>query len=90
MTQQIEGSNAGASPVERRVRPLVAVLAGTHKQFTQWCAANPTEQGYYCDEWPRFAGLEFSRMVEVGTFRLRKDALDLWQRVAPMVRPNAH
>ena len=75
--------------VDVNVRPLVAVLAGTHKQFMGWCADNTQERGIYCDEWPRFAGLEFSRVVEVGTFRQRKDALDLWQRVIPMVRPNS-
>lgn len=86
MSQKL--TQAVGAPLERQVRPLVAVLAGTHEQFRLWANANQTERGVYCDVWPLFAGLEFTRMVEVGTFRLRKDALELWQRVAPMVRPN--
>lgn len=65
---------------------LIAILAGNYSQFKKWQQSNQDKQAVYCDYWPQFAGLEFSEMVEVGTFRERKDALDLWQRVAPMVR----
>ena len=66
----------------------IAVLAGNYQQFLDWCKDNPQERGIYCNEWPQFAGIEFVRMVEVGTFRERKDASDLRQRVAVMVRTN--
>lgn len=72
-----------------RVRQPVAVLAGNRAQFLEWQRQNPEVRGVFCDQWPMFAGLEFSSMVEVGTFGLRPDALEMWQHVAPRVRPNA-
>jgi len=66
---------------EQSAKQLVAVLAGTYEQFEHWCAEHPKECCVYCDEWPRFAGLRFVRMVEVGTFRQRNDAVELWKKV---------
>lgn len=67
-------------------RPVVAVLAGTHREFLEWELAHKEVRSVFCDRWPKFAGLKFSKMVECGTFRQRKDAFELWLRVAPMVR----
>jgi hypothetical protein len=68
---------------EERMRASpVAVLAGTYAQFLSWQRENPGVRAVFCDQWPDFAGMEFSRVVEVGTFRGRKDAFELWRRVA--------
>lgn len=64
----------------------IAVLAGNHQQFLEYKRDHPNDHLTYCGEWPRFAGLEFHEMVEVGTFRNRKDALDIYQHVLPRVR----
>ena len=82
-----EASGRQSRPVEARVGP-VAVLAGTYAQFLDYASNHPKPKPVFCDRWPTFAGLEFSAMVEVGSFRQRQDALDIYQRVAPMVRPN--
>ena len=68
---------------------IVAVLAGTRAQFTEWQREHPDTRAVFCDYWPGFAGIEFTSMVEIGTFRKRPDALEIWQQVAPRVRPNA-
>lgn len=68
--------------------PLVAILAGSYAQFLEWEATHPYVRAVFCDEWPRFAGYEFSEIIEVGTFRQREDAAELWQMVVPMVRPS--
>jgi len=68
-------------------KPLVAVMAGNKTQFDDWANKNPDLHGIFCDDWPRFAGMEFEKAVEIGTFRARKDALGIWQKVMPMVRP---
>lgn len=65
----------------------VAVLAGTFPQFREYERQHREQKLVFCDRWPYFAGLEFSSLVEVGTFRSRPDALDIYQRVVPMVRP---
>lgn len=75
--------------LNRRVSQLVAVLAGNRAQFREWEIAHKDVRAVFCDRWPDFAGLEFSQMIEIGTFKSRKDALELWQRVAPMVMANA-
>lgn len=77
----------GASDVERVVRPI-AVLAGTRNEFVEYKRLNNDKRLVFCDRWPEFAGLEFSEFVEVGTFGSRNDALVIYQRVLPMVRPN--
>ena len=79
---------AAEPPLDCRVRQPVAILAGNRAQFLEWQRKNQEVRAVFCDQWPMFAGLEFSSMVEVGTFGLRPDALEIWQRVAPMVRPN--
>lgn len=64
----------------------VAVLAGTRVQFIEWKRQNRDVNAVFCDKWPMFAGIEFSRMVEIGTFNLRDDARVIRQQVGPMVR----
>ena len=67
----------------------IAVLAGTYQEFWKYSRDWPDRKMVFCDHWPKFAGLEFSEVVEIGTFKSRPDALEIYQRVAPMVRPNA-
>lgn len=66
----------------------IAVLAGTRQEFWEYSRDWPDREMVFCDSWPKFAGLEFSEVVEIGTFRSRPDALEIYQRVVPMVRPN--
>jgi hypothetical protein len=65
--------------------PIIAVLAGTRAQFIEWQHTHKEVKAIFCDWWPAFAGLKFSAMVEIGTFRKRPDALEIWQKVVPMV-----
>ena len=88
MTNKPQNDPAVGCPLERRVSPLVAVLAGNWAQFREWENAHKDVRAVFCNRWPNFAGLEFSQMIEIGTFKSRKDALELWQRVAPMIRAN--
>lgn len=64
---------------------MIAVLAGTYQEFCEYADQNKGKKLVFCDKWPNFVGLKFSEYVEIGTFRLRPDALDLYQRVMPMV-----
>ena len=75
------------APVERVVR-LIAVLAGTRNEFVEYKRRHSDKRLVFCDRWPEFAGVEFSEIVEIGTFRLRPDALQIYQQVLPMVRTN--
>ena len=74
-------------PLERPVmhKTFVAVLAGNFQEFSIY-KDNDALKYIYCNNWPDFAGIEFHRFIEVGTFRKRPDALQLYQRVLPMVR----
>lgn len=66
-------------------KTVVAVLAGNFQEFSMY-RDNDAVKYVYCNNWPDFAGIEFHKLVEVGTFRKRRDALELYQRVLPMVR----
>jgi hypothetical protein len=50
-------------------KPLVAVLAGNYSEFRCWSSNNPEINGIFCDKWPRFAGLKFKEIIEIGSFR---------------------
>ena len=68
-------------------KQAVAILAGNHAQYLEWQRHNPSIRGVYCDQLPMFAGIEFSKMIRIGTFEYRPDALEIYQYVVPMVRP---
>lgn len=70
-----------------RVGPI-AVLAGTRNEFVEYKRQNSDKKMVFCNRWPEFAGFEFQDFVEIGTFRLRPDALQIYQQVLPMMRPN--
>lgn len=67
----------------------IAVLAGTFSEATKY-RDNDAVKYVYCNNWPDFAGLKFDSLVEVGTFRKRKDALEIYQRVLPMLIRHAN
>lgn len=67
----------------------VAVLAGNSAQFYEYARQNPVPKPIFCHQWPDFGGIEFSKLVMVGTFKKRQDALEIYSRVLPMVRPDA-
>lgn len=63
-----------------------AVLAGTYNEFAKYARNRPKQRLVFCDRCHQFSGIEFSDVVEIGTFRSRPDALDIYQCVMPMVR----
>lgn len=63
-----------------------AVLAGNYAEFKEFSINNKDKDLVFCDAWPKFAGLRFTDVIEVGTFRSRPDAFDIYQKVLPMVR----
>jgi hypothetical protein len=73
---------------ESKMKKMIAVLAGTHREFKEFSRNNTDKNLVFCDGWPKFAGLVFSEFIEIGTFRSRPDALEIYVRVLPMVRPN--
>ena len=64
---------------------IVAVLAGNFQEFSAY-RDNDAVKYVYCNNWPDFAGIRFNKFIEVGTFRKRPDALELYKRVLPMIR----
>lgn len=85
-TEQPQPTNEPADG--ERVMPI-AVLAGTRNEFVEYKRQHSDKRLVFCDRWPGFAGFEFQDFVEIGTFRLRPDALLIYQQVLPMVHHNS-
>jgi hypothetical protein len=79
-------SNDTPKVIDAPAKP-VAVLAGSYVQFRNYARDHPEPKPIFCDESYRFLGLEFSKMVVVGTFREKKNAFAIYARVLPMLRP---
>ena len=70
------------------MKPVVAILAGTFQEFREFANAHPEINAVFCGSCHMFNGIEFSHFIEIGTFRKRENALEIYTRVMPMIRRN--